>query len=88
MVSFPRREDIDPLRVSIWVAVGLVVAYVIVLPGIFEGPVTHVGDSLTLHWIPLALLAWVVVARNLRRRTRVRGVRLSKPYPRSTRDLG
>lgn len=90
-MSVPNRDEIDLLRISVWVAVGLLIVHTVVAPGLLDGPITKIGDNIRIHWVPLALLVWAFVGHGIRLRRSGRptgrGGGLSGPYPRSARDL-
>ena len=76
------RDDV--LRLSWWVSLALVALFVL---GVLDGPSTHLGGddageaSLTIPWIPVGLVAWMLVASFLRSGARHRSSTLSAPYP-------
>lgn len=80
-------ESLGWLRISSWIALGLLVVNSIFWVGFLDGPVTGKGDRFQIHWVPAIVFAWFLVASAVLHFRRDKGVRLSKPYPRSTRDL-
>lgn len=90
-MKLPSRNEIDLLRVSVWLAVGLLVVHIVIAPGLLDGPITRIGDNIRIHWIPLVLLIWAFVGHGLRirrsGRPTGRGGSLSGPYPRSPGEL-
>ena len=83
------RGDWDALRVLFWIALALLFTNSVIWPGFLDGPVSKLGDNdkdafaMDIHWFPVALLGWLVVAAVWRSLRRSRGVRLSAAYPRS-----
>lgn len=83
----PTRDHL--LRWSWWVAAALLVLDVVVSPGVLGGPVSRFGGdddgelALTIHWVAVALLAWMAVASYLRSGAHQHSSSLSSPYPTS-----
>lgn len=83
-----RRTDVL-LRCSFWLAVAAFVVDVLE-PGLVGRPSLQVGGpdddpSLVIHWIPTALVAWMIVSSQLRkmgRKARFGRARRSSDYSR------
>lgn len=75
------------LRMSRWIALGLLLVNSIFWVGFLDGPVTGNDDRFQIHWVPMVVFAWFVVSSAVLHFRRDKGIRLSQSYPRSTRDL-
>lgn len=79
-------ESLDWLRISRWIALGLLIVNGVFWIAFLDGPVTPVGN-IQIHWTPTAVFVWFLVASAVLHFRRDTGIRLSSSYPRATRNL-